>query len=472
MASARPHENRLSRMNTRLARALALLAVVSAVPLASNRASWWLLWTGLIALAALVYLARAAVIAPDRQLRIMGLRGPLFLAFLVPLYALAQALPLAGLLPDSLTAMRDGLAGLRGRTISLLPDASMLGAVRVIGYLLFFVLVTEVATRRERVGTMTRILFAGIVAQAVWALVALRLLGDVAPWGEKTAYLGMATGTFVNRNSLATFLGMGLILGAVLIGRRGDLPQVRRSRPQGPVERLGSEGVLVALGMLIVFVALLATQSRLGLVAALAGLVTAGWLLWRAAGGRRAGLAAATVGLLAAVGLVFFLTGGSGTLDRFLFVGGDGDYRLALYRQVLELIALRPLTGFGFDAFSIAFEAVRAPPLTGPSYYDLAHNSYLGLWAELGLVIGSLPPLILVWCAVLLLRRLRAGVGFPAHAAGALGVLVQGGVHSLGDFSLEIPANNYVFLVVLALGLARKAPGGALAGAAPGAGRP
>lgn len=460
MARARRHENRFSRMNARLAATLAVLAVASAVPLASNRASWWLLWTGVIALLTLGYLGRAAIIAPDRQLRVMALRGPLLLAFVVPLYALIQAVPLAGLLPDSLTAMRDGLSDLRGRRVSLLPDASMLGAFRVVGYLLFFVLVTEVATRRERVGLMTRILFAGIALQALWALAALRLLGDIAPWGEKTAYLGAATGTFVNRNSLATFLGMGLILGAVLIGRRCDLPPTRRSRPQGMAERLGTEGVLVALGMLVIFIALLATQSRLGLFAALIGLAVAGWLLWRRSGRRRAGLAAgAAAGLLAAVALAFFLAGGAGALDRFLFVGGDGDYRLVLYRQVLELVALRPLTGFGFDAFGVAFEGVRAPPLTGPAYYDLAHNSYLGLWAEMGLVIGSLPPAVLIWCAAILRRRLRAGVDFPANAAGALGALVLGAVHSLGDFSLEIPANNYVLLAILALGLARKVQG-------------
>lgn len=456
--------NRFSRMNGRLAAGLAGLAVLSAVPLASNRPSWWLLWTGIIALAALHHLGRGAVIAPDRQLRSLALGGPLLLALAVPLYALAQSLPLAALLPDGLTAMRDGLSDLRGRTISLLPDASRLGACRVLGYILFFVLVTEVATRRERVALMTRILFAGIVLQAAWALAALRLLGDVALWGEKTAYLGFATGTFVNRNSLATFLGLGLILGAVLIGRRVELPAIRRSRPQGRLqglpERLGGEGVLVLLGMLVIFVALLATQSRLGLVASLAGLLVACWLVWRRAGRRRAGLAAgAGVGLLLLVGLVFFLSGGAGSLDRFLFLGGDGGFRLELYRQILGLIALRPLTGFGFDAFGAAFEAVRAPPLTGPGYFDLAHNSYLGLWAEMGLVFGSLPVVVLGWCALILVRRLREGVDFPAHAAGALGALTLGGLHALGDFSLEIPANTYVFLAMLALGLARKVQG-------------
>lgn len=453
-------ENRFSRMNRRLAVALVSLAVLSAVPLASNRASWWLLWTGIISLTALYYLARAAVIAPDRRLRILTLRGPLFLALVVPLYALLQALPIGELLPEALTGMQDGLSDLRGRTISLLPSASMLGALRVLGYLLFFVLLTEVATRRERVGLMTRILFFGITLQGLWALVALRLLGDIALWGEKTAYLGYATGTFVNRNSLATFLGMGLILGAVLIGRRIELPQTRRSRPQGLLEKLGSEGALVLLGMFIIFIALLATQSRLGLLASLTGLLVTVWLLWRRSGRKQGGLvAAAGVGLLVIVGLVFFLAGGAGTLDRFLFVEGDGNFRLALYSQILDLIAVRPLTGFGFDAFSVAFEAVRAPPLTGTGYFDLAHNSYLGLWAEMGLIVGSLPMAVLVWCAVILIQRLRAGTDFPAHAAGALGTLVLGAVHSLGDFSLEIPANIYVLLAILALGLARKVQG-------------
>lgn len=458
---ARPggrREHGFSRLNSRYAVILALLAVVSAVPVASNRPSWWLLWTALIAFLMIVYQAASMRMIPSRPPRIQSLVGYFLLAALVPAYAMLQSQNLAGVLPAWLIPVRPGMEALAGQTISVVPDASLIGALRFLGYLMFLALIIEVSTRRDRVGLISRILFGGITLQAIWALVALKLLGDVALFGEKTAYLGMATGTFINRNSLATFLGFGLILGAVLIGRRFEGPEVRSARRRGLIERLGAEGQLVLVAMLIILLALLATQSRLGLAASVIGLgVTALLLLWRQ-GGLSVGLVIAIV-LVAVlfVGGVIVLAG-QGVSDRALFSESDGITRLTLYHQILGMIALRPVTGFGFDAFGSAFEAFRAPPLNGNGAFDLAHNSYLALWSEMGLLVGSIPPLLLLVAGGVMAQRLRKGEDFPSNSAGAIGALVLGAVHSLGDFSLEIPANNYVLLVILGMGLARRTP--------------
>ncbi len=451
-------EHGFSRLNSRYAVMLVLLAVVSAVPVASNRPSWWLLWTALISFLAVIYQLSAWWMIPGRSARIRPLLGYFMIAAVVPAYAMLQAQNIAGLLPTWLISMRPGMEALAGRTISVVPDASLIGALRFLGYLIFLALVIEVSTRRDRVSMMSRILFVGITLQAVWALVALKMLGDISLLGEKTAYLGMATGTFINRNSLATFLGFGLVLGAALIGHRFEGPGTRTSRPRGLIERLGAEGQLVLVAMLIILLALLATQSRLGLTASMIGLAVATLLLLWHQGRLSAGLfAGILLGVLVFVGIVVALVG-EGVLDRALFSEVDSTTRLNLYRQILGMIALRPLTGFGFDGFGPAFEAFRAPPLNDGAAFGLAHNSYLALWSELGLVVGSITPLLLLAAAVIMLRRLRQGDDFPSNAAGAIGVLVLGAVHSLGDFSLEIPANNYVLLIILGMGLARRTP--------------
>lgn len=456
MAETKRHQGRFSRMNDRYAVGLSLIAAGSAVPLASNRPGWWMLWTGLIALMAALHLIQAARIAPNRQPRFLAQKWLFGAALLVPAYAMVQALPIAGVLPQILAPMRSGMEGLRGATLSVAPDASLIGALRVLGYILFLALVVEVATRRQRLTRIGRIVFIGITLQAIWALVALKLLNDFSFWGEKTSYQGAATGTFVNRNSLATFLGFGLVLGTVLVGRLADGPRMRMSRPQSLPERLGFEGGLILLGMLLILLALVATQSRLGLLASALGVATTFLLLRRRSGlpTRRLWAESGVILLIFAIGLAIF--GANGVLQRLLFIEGDGGIRLDLYRQTLGMVALRPLTGFGFDAFGVAFEAFRSPPLNGRSFYDLAHNSYLGLWAEQGLIIGSIPPILLTIAGVISWRRLSDEQGFPSFAAGAIGVLVMGGVHSLGDFSLEVPANNFVFLLLVGLGIARK----------------
>jgi hypothetical protein len=78
------------------------------------------------------------------------------------------------------------------------------------------------------------------------------------------------------------------------------------------------------------------------------------------------------------------------------------------------------------------------------------------LWSEFGLIAGSAPLLALLVVAVRLLRRMGDDRGFPGIAIGALGGLAVAAVHSLGDFSLEVPANTYLFTAMLALGLGRR----------------
>jgi O-antigen ligase len=439
------HANPLTRLHDRLAVLIGVFVPFTAVPLGSNRASVWLLWTAGLALVACYTFLRSWRLEPALRPRFLAHPALTALALVVPLWAGVQLLPL-GPLPG----WTDGPA------LSILPDAGLSGLLRHAGFILLAVLVIEIATRQDRVIRMATLIFAGITAQAIWALTALHLLDDLSLWGPKTAYLGTATGTFINRNSLATFLGLGLVLGAGLLAERGWRQQIRTTRPAKVWERLGLGGVLISLGMVFLLIALIATQSRLGLVASLSGLAIATLAIRFASGVPRLRVAGEALLLFAGTVSIALVLGSGGLSERMLFSVADGESRLAIYSQTLGLIAHRPLLGYGMDAFGAAFEAVRAPPLLAPVTYDLAHNSYLALWAEFGLVAGTAPLLALAGAGLLLLRHIARRDGFPGLACAGLGGLTLGALHSLGDFSLEIPANTYAFVAILALGLGQR----------------
>jgi O-antigen ligase len=117
------------------------------------------------------------------------------------------------------------------------------------------------------------------------------------------------------------------------------------------------------------------------------------------------------------------------------------------------MIAARPLTGFGADSFPLAYEIFHRPPVPADLVWDRAHSTYLTLWAESGLVFGSLPPLAGALALALLWPRRQAPL-----AAAAIAALCLSGLHSLVDFSLEIPANLYLLLAVTGLGLGAARP--------------
>lgn len=440
----------------RLALTLAVIVPLTALPFASNRSIWWLFWTMVLAALACLHVWGASRQPLGLRLR-PGVIGWGAAAMALPVWAFVQALPLAHLMPASWVLMRTGLEGLGGRSISLQPDIALTGALRFMGYLILIGLVIRIANRAARVRGVATILFCGVVAQAIWALLALGALNDYAFSGPKVAYLGMATGSFVNRNSLATFLGFGILIGLGLLVERaiGHKPPQPRAKPR--ITNFGFAGAFILLGMSVQFIALLATQSRLGLAATLVAVVATLSILRSRAGcssRRMMAEGAVLIGLVS--GLIAIFAGGDGVMNRLLFTASEAQGRIALYQQTVEIIALRPLTGFGMDSFGSAFEAFRAPPLLGNGNFDLSHNSYLMLWAEFGLIFGSIPPTLLALVAVILWRRMSDPAGFAGMALAGIGALILGALHSLGDFSLEIPANTYLFVTIIGLGLGRR----------------
>ena len=446
---------RYRRLNDATAALLVLIVLVAPIPVASNRPALWMLWAAILGLVAAFYLAASLLIDPDRGLRSRGHARLFWLAGLVPAFALVQILPIADYLPAILTTL-PAIATHAPESVSLIPSATILGAVRFISYIVFFALMLEVASRPSRATWMAWALFFGVTAHALWAMVSLNVLGDDFFWGEKLAYRGTATGTFINRNSFATFLSMGLVLGVALLFGRGEPGRNRAPVRANPFSADAMETVLLWLLIGLIVITLLATQSRMGLFAGAIGALFCLAVMVRK-NGRVGGGSLLGVVIVAGGGvlaLTLFL--GQDLIERFIFVGSDGLTRGELYRQVVGMIGQRPWLGYGLDSFPVAFELFHRPPLSSDSVWDNAHSTYLALWAELGIVVGSIPVLLALMVGVRLVQIIRNREKDYALSVAALAALVTAAIHSLIDFSLEIQANVLLLLALTALGIARR----------------
>ena|GEM_PF-258014 len=449
------------RWNRFLAVAVVLIVVLSPLPAASNRGAFWMFWSLMIGMIAAVYFGALAL-----QSRPRPLRAAAYLPASLPLaaffaYAAFQTLPIVAYLPDFLTALPIERVppdlGITAAQLSLAPSATLVGLARMIGSAMFLLLVIETAGRLSRARVIAWSLFLSVFVYAIWAMIALRFQGDTNFWGEEIAYLDVATGPFINRNSFATYLGMGAILGVALALERAQAPKMRRpnrARWSSP-ETIEQLALWVAIG--VILVTIVNTQSRMGLFATLLGMAVV-WVLSatrREHTGRR--LAPLLSGLVALViGLGVLLSQGGGLLDRSFGLESDAAVRTELYRQIIAMIFTRPLTGFGLDSFALSFELFHAPPLTAELAWDMAHSSYLALWAEMGLIFGSIPLLLGAMIVWRLIRLLRLRSHDNALLVAALAILAQVAVHSLVDFSLEIQANVFFLLTILGLALARR----------------
>jgi O-antigen ligase len=364
-------------------------------------------------------------------------------------FLVVQMLPLGTVLPQlTPVPLTDG--AVHPDTLSIAPAMTGLMLTRQLTYCLLFFLVLQVSVKDARRALLLDLLLLAILTYAAYGEISLQA-GDLILGAPKWAYPGSATGPFVNRNSFATFLAFGSVIAAARMG--GLLVrQSQRHVDDGPIQGNASRFILYGLAYTFLLAIIVATQSRMGLFSALVG-AAAVLALTAIRVRRRRTLLWMAAGLVAAalVGAGLF---GRNLFDRLEFLGGSVDVRPALFAQTRELIALRPWTGFGGGSYQLAYPLVHDRPVPLDLVWDRAHNTYLSLWSELGLVFGTLPMLALAAMALLLLRSLLARRGSFTAQSAALGVLIVGAVHSTTDFSLEIEANTFIYLTVIAAGLA------------------
>lgn len=433
-----------------LMRTMIVLTGLAPLPLGSNRPFLW----GLTAFAiGLVLLIVAIANQRNRSemavpVQVMAIPALLFSAFL--LFLVFQALPIGPLLGGLASAGLEGIAVVP-RTLSLAPGDTLLMLLRQLSYAAYFFLMLQVANSDIQRRKCLDFLLIIITAYAMIGIGSLRM-GDTILGLQKWAYLGSATGTFVNRNSFATFLAFGAVLATTqlvdIIGhwgeQRRDGEALRRSLP--PI-------MLYTAALLLILAAVVSSQSRMGFVVTLCGMLAVlGLAVARNIRLLLGILVVVVIGGLAVMTLLMFY--GEGLLARLGALERSAEVRVALYTQILELISMRPWAGFGGGAFELAFPLVHQLPVSGDSVWDKAHSSYLALWSEMGLIFGSIPIILLGMMAWRLLKSLLAGRGSWRAQTVALGAITVGAVHSTVDFSLEIQANTIMFLALIALGYA------------------
>lgn len=454
--------SRQSPLNDTVARLLMVLVAVAPVPLGSNRGFFWAVTAVIVGLIGILYAYWLGRLGEPARHGFRHMRLSVALAVLLGLFLVLQTVPVdllgpwADLARQQFQIVTPTGAVLTPGTISLAPQATWLMSMRMVTYSVFYLLMLQVSTNQRRKAFVLNAALVIVTCYAIYGFVSLVQLGDTILGLPKWAYVGSATATFVNRNSFATFLAFGSVIAMALT--MGKLVPVAEYEDGGAATRRFDPVILLyVLAYAIIVAALFATQSRMGFAAAMVGSLVIIVVGLAHAGGRSRLLALLAL-LVLATGLGFF-TYGQGLLERLGSVENASDVRLDLYAQVFQMILARPFVGYGGGAFELAFPLFHQAPVNADMVWDKAHNTYLALWVELGVIAGSIPIVLLLLAGTRIVGGLgRVRADWTAKLAG-LGVLVVGATHSLVDFSLEIQANTLLFLAIIATAVAGLAGG-------------
>lgn len=340
--------------------------------------------------------------------------------------------------------------------VSLEPGKTLDKALLSLACFAMVVLMHGLLKNRQRLLQFCYVILISGVFQAIYGTLMVLTGSEYLFFVPKESYIGNATGTFVNRNHLAGYLEMTLALGiGLLLGQRKAAAPVRRhwrSVLANVLQIILSPIAIVRCLLIVSVIGLLMTQSRMGNAAFFNSLlITSVIALISARKFRRPGFAAIVVSIVAVdillLGTWFDL---DKVINRLENTGLATESRDEVVQYIMAMLPDFWLMGTGAGTFAYIFPAY-TQYISG--FYDHAHNDYLELLVELG-VIGCVPLAGFVIYGLLngwsILRsrdsQLLSGMGF-ATVMGTISLLI----HSSVDFNLQIPANILLFVALLAL---------------------
>ena len=211
---------------------------------------------------------------------------------------------------------------------------------------------------------------------------------------------------------------------------------------------------MIGFACIVMGLSLFMTKARSGIGAFALGSVLAAWTVFRRQQSRAAKAAVLASFLLLLVGAMGWA--GVDTLAG-KFVSADAmestGFRMGIWKDTVGIIRRFPLTGTGFDTYGVAtniYQTNRA------LHFQEAHNDYLQLAAEGGLLVGI--PILMTLAIFVRDVRLRfreAPKGGTTYwlRVGAVVSLVSIALQSFVEFSLQMPGNAAFFAVLAAIAL-------------------
>jgi hypothetical protein len=349
------------------------------------------------------------------------------------------------------------------RPLSIYSPATECGLVILAGLTVLLAGLTRLLSVIGSRRLATAIVAIGLLL-ALIGIIQFAVLGDHAYGGMKIygfwAPMNKLTtpfGPFVNKNHFAGWMLMGLPL-AISLGlgwferTAGRTSRGWRAVLQWASSPEGGKAQLCALAATVMAVSLLMTRSRSGLAGFMLALMLAGVVVSRRFGGTRA--RATALGVLALLLVVSFAWAGVNMSDRFATGGGSVDLRRHIWRDALTVIRAFPLVGTGLNTFGVAMAIYQTPPAEG--HFQEAHNDYLQVVVEGGVLLAVPAAAALALLVAGIRRRFAAGdedgMAYWLRVGATTG-LIAIALQSLVEFSLQMPGNAVMAVVLMAIAL-------------------
>jgi hypothetical protein len=298
-------------------------------------------------------------------------------------------------------------------------------------------------------------------------IVAIAGIAQNAMWNGKIYGIwspqepGNSFGPFVNRNHFAGWMLMALpLVGGYLFARISRGMQHTKSDWRSRLLWLSSadasETIWIGFAVMLMALALTMTMSRSGILGLFGALILSAWfVIRRQSSGSRRVIASVYLILVALVAVEW--TGLDRLSVRFHRTDVSGfDGRWGVWADTWRVAERFPLVGTGVNTYGAATLFYQTSDLQ--EHYSEAHNDYLQVAAEGGLLVVVPAVLVLLILVSMLRRRFREvsedTSDYWVRIGAVLGIVAIA-VQEMTDFSLQMPGNAVMFVLLLALAIRR-----------------
>ncbi len=439
---------------------LIALVAFAPLPLGSNRPIWWsvlAIWAGILFAAYGAYRWRTQTEEYIPARKVLAIVVPFLLAILWALVQIFPWMPTSIAHPlwqETATFLGTGASS----TISINPYETASGIMRLLTYAAVFWMSLQICRSTTLADRGLRAIAVISLAYGAYGLIVHLGGWERVLWFHKWAYEGYLASTFVNRNSYATYAGIGLVcVIGLLLQDLGSVLKIKasaRTKAELALEVLAGKSAYLVVTALVLGTAILMSGSRGGVMSTFLGII----VLIVCCGYARVIPRQQTMiflGIALASGLLFIAVSGGAVVDRLTDAEASGGGRSDIYRLTWEAIGAAPFAGSGLGTFMDTYPIFRDSRLpAGPPWQD-AHNTYLENALELGIPAAALLFVSVAsmgeLCLFGLVRRRRAKI----YAAVGMAILTLVGFHALIDFSLEIPAVTVTFTFIMGIACAQ-----------------
>jgi len=317
---------------------------------------------------------------------------------------------------------------------TLYSHATRTELLKLISYcLIFFITLNTIKSKRQIVRILSVIVGIGFIMSVFYLM---RYFGAKVPRG------------FINRDHFSAYLGMIIPFALGLL----FVPSLSANRKPQTANRILLSFCIITMGAALFF-----TMSRGGILSFIAALLFMAVLIFRRKPIERKAWTLSAITVLIILTIAWL--GATPVVERILSVKAEivSRYfggRLPVWQGTLGIIKDYPIFGTGPGTFNYVFPKYQSAEII-TSRWVHAHSDVLEFISEVG-IIGLVLFLVFgFWFLAYLFRRfnrrndpwvLCVSVGLFASLAGIF-------LHSFTDFSLRIPANAILLVLILAITL-------------------